>query len=68
MYDIEKIRSYFPVLNQKVYDKQLIYFDSAASAQKPVQVLMAEERLHNDFYGNIHRGSHFMADKATVQF
>jgi cysteine desulfurase/selenocysteine lyase len=67
-YNIEKIRSYFPVLHQKVYDKPLVYFDSAASAQKPVQVLMAEESLHNDFYGNIHRGSHFMADKATVQF
>jgi cysteine desulfurase/selenocysteine lyase len=68
MYNIEKIRSYFPVLHQKVYDKTLVYFDSAASAQKPIQVLMAEEKLHNDFYGNIHRGAHLMADKATVQF
>lgn len=68
VYDIHKIRSYFPILHQKVYDKQLIYFDSAASAQKPVQVLMAEEKLHNDFYGNIHRAAHFMADKATEQF
>jgi cysteine desulfurase/selenocysteine lyase len=68
VYDIQKIRSYFPVLHQKVYDKPLIYFDSAASAQKPVQVLMAEEKMHNDFYGNIHRASHFMADKATEQF
>jgi cysteine desulfurase / selenocysteine lyase len=67
-YNIDKIRSYFPVLHQKVYDKTLLYFDSAASAQKPVQVLMAEEKLHNDFYGNIHRASHFMADKATEQF
>jgi cysteine desulfurase/selenocysteine lyase len=67
-YDIQKIRSYFPVLHQKVYDKPLIYFDSAASAQKPVQVLIAEEKLHNDFYGNIHRASHFMADKATEMF
>lgn len=67
-YDIQKIRSNFPVLHQKVYDKQLVYFDSAASAQKPVQVLMAEEKLHNDFYGNIHRAAHFMADKATEQF
>jgi len=65
---ISEIRSFFPVLNQKVYDKPLIYFDSAASAQKPVQVLMCEEKLHNDFYGNIHRGAHFMADKATVKF
>ena len=68
VYDIQKIRSYFPVLHQKVYDKPLIYFDSAASAQKPVQVLMAEEKLHNDFYGNIHRAAHFMADKATEKF
>lgn len=67
-YNIDKIRSYFPVLHQKVYDKTLVYFDSAASAQKPVQVLMAEEKLHNDFYGNIHRAAHFMADKATEQF
>ena len=67
-YDIQKIRSYFPVLHQTVYNKPLIYFDSAASAQKPVQVLMKEEQLHNDFYGNIHRAAHFMADKATTEF
>ncbi len=67
-YEIHKIRSYFPILHQKVYDKPFVYFDSAASAQKPVQVLMAEEKLHNDFYGNIHRAAHFMADKATEQF
>ena len=67
-YDIQKIRSQFPVLHQKVYEKQLIYFDSAASAQKPVQVLMAQEKLHNDFYGNIHRAAHFMADKATEKY
>ncbi|MGE0018630.1 MAG: cysteine desulfurase [Draconibacterium sp.] len=67
-YEITKIRNNFPVLHRKVYDKPLIYFDSAASAQKPVQVLMCEEKLHNDYYGNIHRGAHFMADKATEQF
>jgi len=68
IYDIAKIRSNFPVLHQKVYDKTLVYFDSAASAQKPIQVLMTEEKLHNDYYGNIHRASHFMADKATEKF
>jgi cysteine desulfurase/selenocysteine lyase len=67
-YNIEKIRSNFPVLHKEVYNKPFIYFDSAASAQKPIQVLMAEERLHNDYYGNIHRAAHFMADKATGQF
>ena len=67
-YDIQKIRSNFPILNQKVYNKPLIYLDSAASAQKPVQVLMAEEVLHIEYYGNIHRATHYMADKATEQF
>ena len=67
-YSIQKIRSYFPILHKEVYNKPLVYFDSAATAQKPIQVLMAEERLHNDFYGNIHRAAHFMADKATEQF
>jgi cysteine desulfurase/selenocysteine lyase len=67
-YDIERIRSYFPILHREVYNKPFIYFDSAASAQKPIQVLMAEEKLHNDYYGNIHRAAHFMADKATLDF
>ena len=67
-YDIQKIRSFFPVLHQEVYNKRLIYFDSAASSQKSVQVLMKEEQLHNDYYGNIHRATHFMADKATAEF
>lgn len=67
-YDIKKIRGFFPILRQKVYNKPWIYFDSAASAQKPIQVLMTEEKLHNDYYGNIHRAAHFMADKATEHF
>ena len=67
-YDIDKIRSNFPILHQEVYNKPLVYLDTAASAQKPVQVLMKLEQLHNEYYGNIHRGAHFMADKATVEF
>ncbi len=67
-YDIDKIRSYFPVLLKEVYNKPLVYLDTAASAQKPIQVLMKLEQLHNEYYGNIHRGAHYMADKATVEF
>ena len=67
-YDIDKIRSYFPILKKEVYKKPLVYFDSAASSQKPIQVFMKEEQLHNDYYGNIHRGAHFMADKATGEY
>jgi len=67
-YDIDKIRSYFPILKKEVYNKPFVYFDSAASSQKPIQVLLKEEQLYNDYYGNIHRGAHFMADKATVEY
>ena len=67
-YDIQKIRSYFPILEQKVYNKDLVYFDSAASAQKAVQVFQLEEQLHNEYYGNIHRAAHNLADKATMKY
>ncbi len=67
-YNINTIRSYFPILNEKVYGKPFIYFDNAASTQKPLQVLEAEKRIHNEYYGNIHRAAHYMADKATADF
>ncbi len=67
-HNIQQIRSYFPVLKQQIYGKPLVYLDNAASTQKPVQVLMAMERLHNDYYGNIHRAAHRMADQATEDF
>ncbi|MDR2911483.1 MAG: SufS family cysteine desulfurase [Bacteroidales bacterium] len=67
-YDIQKIRSWFPVLEQKIYNRPLIYLDSAASSQKPLQVLMKEDELYKSFYGNIHRAAHFMADKTTLEF
>lgn len=67
-YDIQQIRSFFPILKQTVYSKPLVYLDNAASTQKPVQVIDAEIRLFNEYYGNIHRAAHFMADKATAEF
>lgn len=67
-YDIQQIRSYFPILKQTVYSKPLVYLDNAASTQKPVQVIEAEIRLFNEYYGNIHRAAHYMADKATAEF
>jgi cysteine desulfurase / selenocysteine lyase len=67
-FDINKIRNYFPVLRREIFNKPLVYFDNAASTQKPLQVLMAYEKIHNDYYGNIHRAAHLMADKATADF
>ena len=66
--DIARIRKDFPVLEQQIYNKPLIYLDSAASSQKPLAVLKKEEQLYLEYYGNIHRGAHFMADKATLDF
>ena len=66
--DIARIRKDFPILDQKVYNKPLIYFDSAASSQKTLSVLKKEEQLHLEYYGNIHRGAHYLADKATADF
>ncbi len=67
-FDIDNIRNFFPVLRRKVYNKPFVYLDNAASTQKPLQVLMACEKVHNDYYGNIHRASHYMAEKATSEF
>ena len=53
-FDIDNIRNFFPVLRRKVYNKPFVYLDNAASTQKPLQVLMACEKVHNDYYGNIH--------------
>ncbi|WP_423129083.1 aminotransferase class V-fold PLP-dependent enzyme [Gaoshiqia sp. Z1-71] len=66
--DISAIRKDFPILDQLVYNKPLIYLDSAASSQKPVQVLRKEEELHLKYYGNIHRGAHFLAERATMDY
>jgi cysteine desulfurase/selenocysteine lyase len=66
--DILKIREQFPILHQQVNGKQLIYFDNAATSQKPKSVI---EKL-NDYYlgynANIHRGIHTLAEKATHAF
>ncbi|HNX78469.1 MAG TPA: cysteine desulfurase, partial [Prolixibacteraceae bacterium] len=63
-----EIRQQFPILRNQIYGKQMIYLDSAASTQKYVGVLLAERKLTLDYYGNIHRAAHFMADKATEAF
>lgn len=66
--DITRIRQDFPILDQQVYNKPLIYFDSAASSQKVLPVLKKLEQLHLEYYGNIHRGAHYLADRATADF
>ncbi|PRY88030.1 cysteine desulfurase [Mongoliibacter ruber] len=63
--NIEEIRNQFPVLHQEVNGKPLVYFDNAATTQKPKQVLEALQQYYEMDNSNIHRGAHTLADRAT---
>jgi cysteine desulfurase / selenocysteine lyase len=63
--DIKKIRDQFPVLHQQVNGKPLIYFDNAATNQKPACVIKALTDYYEGYNANIHRGIHTLAEKAT---
>jgi len=66
--DIAKIREEFPILHQKVNGKNLVYFDNAATNQKPKRVIEALVKYYEGFNANIHRGIHTLAEKATRAF
>ena len=62
---VEQIRKEFPVLHQEVNGKPLIYFDNAATSQKPKSVLNALSHYYEQDNANIHRGIHTLAERAT---
>ncbi|WP_185850984.1 aminotransferase class V-fold PLP-dependent enzyme [Blattabacterium cuenoti] len=62
---IQKIRSQFPILEKKVYSYPLVYIDNAATTQKPIQVIQSSESYYSTINANIHRGLHFLSQKAT---
>ena len=64
-FDVEAIRKDFPALGQKVHGKDLIWFDNAATTQKPQQVIDAVSRYYENDNSNIHRASHTLAARAT---
>jgi cysteine desulfurase/selenocysteine lyase len=66
--DINKIREQFPILKQKVNGKPLVYFDNAATTQKPLVVINAITDYYSTMNANIHRGIHTLAENATVAF
>ena len=68
MIDIDKIRSQFPVLKQKINGKDLIYFDNAATSQKPQSVLDSIADFYNNKNANIHRGVHYLSQLSTDKF
>jgi cysteine desulfurase / selenocysteine lyase len=67
-FDVEKVRADFPILSREVHGKPLVYLDSAASAQKPRQVIEAETRVYEEEYANVHRGVHYLSQAATQKF
>lgn len=67
-FNIQEIRSDFPVLAEKVYGKPLVYFDNAATTQKPVSVIQAEADVYNHYNSNVHRGVHHLSNVCTQAF
>lgn len=63
--DIEKIRKDFPILQTKVYGKPLVYFDNAATTQKPLPVLKSLDDYYKTYNSNVHRGVHLLSQQAT---
>lgn len=66
--NFRQLRVQFPVLNERVYGKPLVYFDNGATTQKPIQVIAAMDEFYKHYNSNVHRGVHFMSGKATDAF
>ena len=67
-YDVQQVRTDFPILSMRVHGKPLVYLDNAASAQKPQAVLDRLQKLYTSEYANVHRGLHFLANAATEAY
>ena len=67
-WDVHRIRQDFPILHQKVHGKPLVYFDNAATTQKPKAVLEAMQRYYEEDNANIHRGVHTLSERATASY
>lgn len=67
-FDVERIRTDFPILYREVYGKPLIYLDNGASAQKPLPVIEAMDHAYRFEYANVHRGLHYLSNTATQRF
>lgn len=66
--DIHALRAQFPILDQQVNGKPLVYLDNGATTQKPVAVLDALQNYYRGVNSNVHRGAHYLSDEATGQF
>jgi cysteine desulfurase / selenocysteine lyase len=66
--DVERLRKDFPILSQLVRGKPLVYLDNAATSQKPRPVIEAVTRFYTSENANIHRGVHFLSERATLAY
>ncbi len=67
-FNIEEVRNDFPILNELVYGKPLVYLDNGATSQKPQQVIDSIDNYYLHINSNVHRGAHALSDLATEQF
>ena len=65
IYDVQAIRQQFPILNQKIHGRPLVYLDNAATAQKPIAVIDAISDYYLNYNANVHRGVHTLSQRAT---
>ena len=65
MYDIQEVRTHFPILQREVHGHRLVYLDNAATTQKPLQVLDAMRNEYLNVNANVHRGVHYLSQQAT---
>ena len=66
--DIAKIREEFPILDQEINGKPLVYLDNAASSQKPLSVINSISNYYLKDHANIHRGVHTLSQRATSRY
>ncbi len=67
-FDINKVRGDFPILNQQVYNKPLVYLDNGATTQKPVVVIDTVKELQSLYNSSIHRGIHYLSEQMTTRY
>ncbi|HEX6332585.1 MAG TPA: aminotransferase class V-fold PLP-dependent enzyme, partial [Flavisolibacter sp.] len=67
-FDVDEVRQHFPVLSRQVKGHPLVYFDNAATTQKPQVVIDTIVEYYSKYNANIHRGIHSLAEEATAAY
>jgi cysteine desulfurase/selenocysteine lyase len=67
-FDVERVRADFPILRQQAHGHPLVYLDNAATSQKPKAVIEAIVRYYESYNSNIHRGVHYLSERATAEY